>query len=253
MARRVRLRGGGRGIPVLFVKYLVFLANTLVCAPVAILLSFLDREARLAYLVTRFWVWSILRLCGVRLRVQGLENLDQDKAYVFMSNHSSNLDAAVLVAALKRYQLRWVAKKELVRVPFFGWALKATKHVIIDRSDQRRAIESLRRAQEKISRGISVIFFPEGTRSRDGTLLPFKKGGFVFAIETGAPIVPVTVNGTGRMLPRGSWRPEPGEVEVIVGKPIEPSRYGPASKEKLMEEVRNAILAGHRLQMRGGC
>jgi len=231
---------------VLAVKYLLFLTNTLICAPVAILLSFLDREARLAYLVARYWGWVILRLVGVRLRVRGLEKLDRSRAYVFMSNHCSNLDVPVLVAVLKEYQLRWVAKKELVKVPLFGWALKTTGHIIIDRSDQLRAIESLRSAREKIARGISVMFFPEGTRSPDGSLLPFKKGGFFFAIETQAQVVPITLNGTWRMLPKGTWRFVGGEAEVVVAEPIDASHYRLEDRERLMNDVREAILATYR-------
>ena len=137
-----------------------------------------------------------------------------------MVNHQSNIDIPVLVQSLANFQLRWIAKKELLWVPLFGWAMWATKHITVDRSDRTDGVKSLERAKQRIAAGISVVVFPEGTRSRDGKLSRFKKGGFLLAVQTGKNIVPITINGSGKVLPSGDWRLRPGTIEVIVEKPI---------------------------------
>ena len=126
-----------------------------------------------------------------------------------------------LVQSLVRFQLRWIAKKELLWVPLFGWAMWATKHITVDRSDPLDAVRSLERAKERLAAGISIVVFPEGTRSRDGQLLPFKKGGFLLAAKTRTKIVPVTIVGSASLLPAGAWRLRPGQSK---SSSIDPSR-----------------------------
>ena len=123
-------------------------------------------------------------------------------------------------------QVHAEAKKELLRVPFFGWAMWASKHIIVDRDDHLNALTSLRIAKQRVEAGISIVIFPEGRRSRNGSLLPFKKGGFLLAVKTGVPIVPVTINGSGKLLPAGTWRLRPGTVEVVVGDPVGRQQQG---------------------------
>lgn len=226
-------------------RLLFIVLVTLVAAPVAIVLAPLDAQARAAYRVAVLWARAILAVSGVRLRVRMLGRLDPRRAYIFMSNHESHFDALVLVAALVPFQLRWVAKKELRRIPFFGWALAATHNIIIDRSDRAQAFASLARAREQVEAGISVVIFPEGTRSVGGELLPFKKGGFFLAVDTGAPIVPVALAGSAAILPKGGWRIRGGEVEVTVGPPLAISGEGAAERERLLAAVRDFI-ARHR-------
>jgi len=147
--------------------------------------------------------------------------LDPRRPYVFMSNHASHFDALAVVAALPEFQLRWVAKRELAEIPIFGWALQRAGHIIIDRSNPEQAIASLRAARTIMETGISVMIFPEGTREeRDNELLPLKKGGFMLALETGVPIVPLAVRGSRAVLPRDDWAIRSGTIEVIVGEPI---------------------------------
>ena len=158
-----------------------------------------------------------------------------------MSNHRSQVDILAPVSALEDFQLRWVAKVELTRIPVFGWALKHTGHIIIDRSDHAQAVASLRAARARMLEGVSMIIFPEGTRgSVEGPLLPFKKGGFMVALETGFPIVPIAVRGSAELLPRGSWQPVPGEIEVIVGAPIPVEGV---DRDELVARVRAFITA----------
>jgi 1-acyl-sn-glycerol-3-phosphate acyltransferase len=186
----------------------------------------------------------ILRIAGISLKIQGLENLDPGQQYIFVVNHQSNIDIPVLVQTLAQFQLRWIAKKELLWVPLFGWAMWATKHITVDRSNRADALKSLERAKQRIAAGISVVVFPEGTRSRDGKLLRFKKGGFLLALQTGKNIVPITINGSGRILPSGDWRLRSGTIEVIVEKPIVTATYRVGNLQLLSDQVRHTI-AGH--------
>jgi 1-acyl-sn-glycerol-3-phosphate acyltransferase len=212
--------------------------DTVLLAPVVVAVALFDQRA--AYHVCLLWARMNLLLYGVRVHARRLAPLDPRSAHVFMSNHRSQLDILAVMVALGDFQLRWVAKKELTRVPVFGWALKHSGHIVIDRSDSRQAVASLRAARAQMCEGISVVIFPEGTRSPPGqVLLPFKKGGFMLALETGFPIVPVAVRGSGDLLPRGSWRPVPGDIEVVVGLPLAVTGL---EREELMARVRAFML-----------
>ena len=192
-------------------------------------------DQRAAYHLCRQWAWLNLTLFGVRVRVRRLAPLDPLSPYIFMSNHRSQTDILAVVDALEEFQLRWVAKKELTRIPLFGWALRHTGHIIIDRSDRQQSIASLRAAENQMLEGISVVIFPEGTRSAPGQdLLPFKKGGFMLALETEFPIVPLVIRGSREILPPGSWQIAGGEIEVIVGAPI---AVRGLEREELMRRV----------------
>jgi 1-acyl-sn-glycerol-3-phosphate acyltransferase len=178
------------------------------------------------------------------LRIEGLQHIDPQRQYVFIVNHQSNVDIPVLVQALAKFQLRWLAKKELVRLPFFGWAMWATKHVTVDRSDPQDAIKSLQRAKELLAAGISLVVYPEGSRSKDGNLQRFKKGGFLLAVQTNTEVVPVTVNGSGALLPAGAWRLRPGVIEVTVEEPVSVEGYRPGNLRFLAEKIQ-AKIASH--------
>jgi 1-acyl-sn-glycerol-3-phosphate acyltransferase len=200
-----------------------------------------ETHGKRAYRINQFWTWIILRVGGIRLRITGLENLDPKRQYVFIANHQSNIDIPVLVQALPEFQLRWLAKKELLRVPFLGWAMWATKHVTVDRSDPQDALLSLARAKERLGAGISLVIYPEGTRSRDGRLQRFKKGGFLLAVQTNTPIVPITVNGSATLLPAGSWRLRPGAIAITIDKPVSVEGFRPGNLRLLVNQVRATI------------
>src|SRR5262245_3127901 len=217
---------------------------TVPLALLTVIFGLFDPNGKHVYRISQFWAWSVLRAGGVVLRVEGLERLDPDRQYGFMVNHQSNVDIPVLVRSFPRFQLRWVAKKELLWVPFFGWAMWASKHIAVDRSNPSHALKSLQRAKARIAAGISVVVFPEGTRSRDGKLLPFKKGGFLLAAQSGAAIVPVTINGSGALLPAGAWRLQPGLIDVIVGEAVLVEGYRPGNLRLLSDKVR-AQMAAH--------
>jgi 1-acyl-sn-glycerol-3-phosphate acyltransferase len=216
----------------------------LVTVPLALLtvvFGLFDPYGKHVYRINQLWSWLILRIAGISLKVEGLKHIDTSRKYVFMVNHQSNVDIPVLVQSLPQFQLRWIAKRELLWVPFFGWALWASKHVTVDRSDPLDAAKSLQRAKERIAAGISVVVFPEGTRSQDGKLLRFKKGGLLLAVQTGTAIVPVTINGSGAVLPAGAWRLRPGIIEVTVGKSLPVEGYRPGNLRLLSEQVRESI------------
>ncbi len=223
------------------IKLLLVFLLTIPLGLVILILSPFDREGRIAYKIARFWTWAILKIGGIRLKAKGLGSLDSSRPYVFISNHQNNIDIPVLFHSLRGFQLRWVAKKELIYVPVFGWAFWASKHILVDRSSRSKAMASIKKAREKVKGGISVVFFPEGTRSSNGRLLPFKRGGFLLALKTGIPIAPVTIKGSGTLLPKGDWRIRNGEIEVVVGEPIAIDQYHPRDLPVLLSRVRKIM------------
>jgi 1-acyl-sn-glycerol-3-phosphate acyltransferase len=211
--------------------------NTVLMAPVVVAVGALN--GRWAYHVARLWVRLDLWISGVRVHARREIALDPRMPYVFMSNHQSHFDVLAVVSALPEFQLRWVAKRELTRVPVFGWALRHSDHIIIDRSDHHQAMTTLRAAVDKMRQGLSVIIFPEGTRGPgDGTLLPFKKGGFVLAQEAGIPVVPIVVRGSADVLSRHGWQVHGGDIDVLVGAPIAVAGLG---RDELMQRVREHL------------
>jgi 1-acyl-sn-glycerol-3-phosphate acyltransferase len=208
---------------------------TFICALAAIVASFLTRGGNFPHLVGRFWAKSILWVSRVKVSVQGLENIDPNAAYVYMANHQSMYDILTLLGYL-RVQFRWVAKMELFRIPVFGYSMARVGYISIDRSNRKSAIESLREAAQKIAQGVSVMVFPEGTRSQDGQIGPFKKGGFYLATDSERPVVPVVIWGTHHIMPRGKLRIRPGPVVLSINQPIETASYK-KNKEALMESV----------------
>lgn len=224
-------------------KLTVIALVTVPLASLTIVFGLLDPHGKGVYRLNQLWSWLILCIAGISVKTAGLNHIDPDRRYVFMVNHQSNVDIPVLINSLSQFQLRWIAKKELLWVPFFGWAMWASKHITIDRTNPLDAVKSLQRAKERIAAGISVVVFPEGTRSQDGKLLRFKKGGFLLAVQTGTAIVPVTINGSGALLPSGAWRLRPGTIEVTLGQAITVDGYQPGNLRPLSERVRASIAA----------
>src|SRR5262245_57838747 len=190
--------------------------------------------------LARIWARLILSLCRVHLAVQGSSHIAAPGPYLFLSNHQSQFDILAVVLAIP-LQFRILAKQELFYIPIFGWVLKLSGFVGIDRSNREKAIRSLERAAERLRNGRSLLIYAEGTRSPDGRLLPFKKGGFVLAIQAGVPILPITIQGSREVLAKGSLRIRPGTIQVRIGEPIDPSRYALDDKERLMQEVRTVM------------
>jgi 1-acyl-sn-glycerol-3-phosphate acyltransferase len=193
--------------------------------------------------LARFWSWLVLKALGVRFTASYHPRVDPACPSVYMANHQSQIDIPALVLAMP-CEFRIVAKRELLFVPVFGWALWLAGFIFIDRGDRERAIRSLDRAARRVRSGTSIVVFAEGTRSPDGGLLPFKKGGFVLALQAGVPIVPVSIRGGHELLPKGSLRARRGMIGITFGEPIETSGYSLETKDSLIEAVRQRIVAG---------
>ena len=207
----------------------------------AICASFFSRNGNAPHITGRWWAKSILWASGIKVKTKGLENLDPEHPCVFMCNHQSNFDILVLFSALP-VQFRWIAKAELFKIPVFGRAMDGAGYISIERKDRRKAIQSLRQAAERIKAGVSVMIFPEGTRSPDGNIGEFKKGGFVLAYDAGVPIIPVVINGTWSIMAKDSWKIAPGNVTLSVLSGINVADYSKSDKPKLIEDVKNKIL-----------
>ena len=216
------------------------LVATLVVGSMVILFSFFSRTGHGPHLLARGWANSILWVSRVKVVVTGLEKLDPARSYIYMPNHQSNADIPLLLGRLK-VQFRWLAKAELFRIPLFGRAMRGVGYISIDRSDRKAAFESLERAARTIRQGTSVLIFPEGTRSRDERLLPFKKGGFVLAVDAGVPIVPIVIRGTREIIPKGHFMIRPAPVSMEILDPVETSGYSRKTKDQLLAHIRSIL------------
>jgi 1-acyl-sn-glycerol-3-phosphate acyltransferase len=221
--------------------WLVGVAFTVFWATLGILTWPLSPRGDLYLLYARIWSGWILGSLGIPLEVTGRERLEPGRTYVLMSNHQSVFDIFALFRACDR-PFRMVAKRVLFWIPILGWSMWMCGFIPIDRSNRESAIRSLDKAARRIRGGISVLVFPEGTRSRDGTLHPFKKGGFMLALKAGVPVVPVVVLGTDAIMEKGSLRVGRADVAVRIGRPIETGGRDAASRDRLMEEVRRAMI-----------
>jgi 1-acyl-sn-glycerol-3-phosphate acyltransferase len=197
------------------------------------------RDAFLSY---GAWMMKIGRLIlGIDLDVAGLDRLDRKTPYVFMSNHLSFLDAPLLVTVVDR-PVRFVVKRFVFRVPVLGLGMRFAGYVPLDKEGVGEGRKRIARAIELIKeRRYSFLVYPEGTRSPEGTLLPFRRGGFFLALDAGAPIVPVSIRGTYELMPRGARRIRKGPVRIVFHEPIAVSGYAPETMPELMERVRAAI------------
>jgi len=206
-----------------------------------ILASLIGIKGNLYWWAARTWSRWLLWTSGCTVTVEGLDNIAQDRPQIFVSNHVSHIDVIALAANIPK-RFRFVAKKELGRIPFFGSAWKAAGHISVDRSDRASAVASLDAAGRVIRRDkSSVVIFPEGTRSTTPEMLPFKKGAFMLALHTGIDIVPAAVLGTRSILPKGAWRLRSGPVIVRFGAPIDTTHYDEGTRDELIEVVRARI------------
>lgn len=220
-----------------------FVVSTTVFGSFALAMGYL-RQDRAGSWFGRPWSWSMGLLTPMRVHVRGRENIDPDQSYVIVANHQSQYDIFVLYGWLG-IDFRWVMKAELKKVPFIGTSMYKLGHVFIDRKNREKAWESIRAAKDKLVGGTSICFFPEGTRSNDGNLLPFKKGAFRLAAELGLPVLPVTVSGTHDILPNRTMAVFPGRAELIIHAAIQPPESADAEAvQRLSDQARAAIESG---------
>jgi 1-acyl-sn-glycerol-3-phosphate acyltransferase len=207
-------------------------------SPIVFPWTLITRDVRLLYATGMAIIRTMVWLTGVKVKPEGLEKLDPAGTYIFMSNHVSNLDPIILMPLIPR-RTSVLVKKELWRLPVIARAFDLASLVPVERRNRDAAIQSVRRATEVMSQGINMMVYPEGTRSLDGRLLPFKKGPFYMASDTGFPIVPVTMANTFELLPKGKFAARRGTARIVFHPPVDPKNF--SSREQLMQAVTEAI------------
>jgi 1-acyl-sn-glycerol-3-phosphate acyltransferase len=223
----------------LFTNFLIYF-YTAVCGTVSLLASLFDSQGRWQHACARTWSWLILKTSGIRVRVEGLEHVHPDEATIYCVNHQSAMDIPILFVNLP-VQFRFVAKRSLFNLPFMGSHLRRSGHIPVDRDRPHQAMKSMKMAAQEIREGKSVLLFPEGHRSRNGQLLPFKAGSFYIAILAGVPIVPITLNGTPNVLKPDTYHVRAGQTEMIVHPAISTQGLNLKDAEKLSEQVKGTI------------
>lgn len=198
---------------------------------------------RTASIPGKIWARFNSFITPMFVRVTGEDNIDKDSSYVIVANHQSQYDIFAIYGWLP-VDFKWVMKIELRGIPVLGYSCYRIGHIFIDRSNPQAAIESIIKARERIRKGTSIVFFPEGHRSSDGRLLEFKKGAFVFALETGFPVLPVTIKGTGNILPSNSTALFPGKAELIIHEPVPVNGYNKENIDELIIKARESIQKG---------
>jgi 1-acyl-sn-glycerol-3-phosphate acyltransferase len=232
----------------LFVTAPLIFLYTGVMGSISLASSLFDSRGRLQHACARIWSRLILWTSRVRVNVTGAGLLRPDTPYVLCINHQSHMDIPIVLVALP-IQFRFAAKKELFGIPFLGWHLRRSGHVPIDRENPRAAIKSLSQAAEAIRGGTALVIFPEGGTSEDGSIKPFKGGGFMLATRSGAEVVPVTIRGAREVLRPNTYHVKGGTVNVTIGRPIAPDAI---SNSDLAKRVRDEILATFHNQERTG-
>lgn len=223
-----------------FLCFLNLIFSTIFLSLIALGISLFDREGEGVHKIARLWARMYLFFSGIDVSIKGTENIP-DLPCIFMCNHQSALDIYSLLACLP-LSFRWVAKRQLFNIPFFGWAMKKAGYISLDRENPREALKAIEKAAAKIREGTNIIVFPEGTRSVDGVLLPFKKGVFSLAIQAGVPVVPVGIYGTSALQPKGSLIPvKKGVIYINIGRPVFISDKRASEKNRIMAEVRKGI------------
>jgi 1-acyl-sn-glycerol-3-phosphate acyltransferase len=225
------------------IAVVLFLALALLLVmPLFILWTLLTGTADLMYEVAMKTVRASLRIAKIRVRVEGLENIPLSVC-IFAANHISNVDPIAFVPAIPR-RVSVLLKSELFRIPILSTAMHLAKFVPVNRADKEAAVASVNVALGVLKEGLSLAVYPEGTRSPDGRLKPFKKGTFALAIEAGVPIVPVSISGAQHLMRKGEWTMRPGEIVVRFGPSVDASQYTMERRMELLERVEELVAAG---------
>ncbi len=217
-------------------------ASTVVLSLVALFIALFGDRQETIHSIGRLWSRMFLYVAGINVRIEGLDRISSPP-YVFMCNHQSALDIHALLAKLP-VSFKWIAKRQLFAIPMFGWAIRKAGYISIDRENPREALKAIEEASQRIREGTNIIIFPEGTRSADGKLLPFKKGGFTLALRAMVPVVPIGIYGSSALQPKGSSIPlKKGVIYIEVGHPIILDGMDRSKKTRVMDNVRVDIEA----------
>ena len=233
-------------------KSFIRLMNAWVCAVFTILITgitailslisiIFNPNGNLSFRITKLWSKSILLFCRVKIETQGIENISKDRIQIFASNHVSMFDIIALTSIIP-VKFGWIAKKELFKIPIMGWHMKANNYISVDRSNTRDAVKSLSEAAEQVKNGKRVVIFPEGTRSEDGELQPFKKGLFHICAKTGVPVLPIYIEGTHNILKMHSLHIHPGKVKIIIGSEIHTTGHSRENIKTLMNDLKESMI-----------
>ena len=202
--------------------------------------AFITPDENASHRLAKIWAGMLLALASTKVEIIGAENILMKEPQIFMANHQSDFDILIVLAHLPG-QFRWIVKKELFNIPLFGTAMRNAGYIEIDRQNHIKAMMSIDKAARKIKEGKSVMSFPEGTRSSDGKIKPFKQGMFHLAIMSGVPIVPVSIIGAREIMPKRSLRIKPGKVTMVIDKPIDVRGYSIENRQDLIDRVQNII------------
>jgi 1-acyl-sn-glycerol-3-phosphate acyltransferase len=225
-----------------YLKLFLLLIHTTISSALALLCGLIDRSHKAYFILTKIFSAPVLVISGIKVKITGKENVIPKTPYVFVSNHRSLFDIPVL----QRYvpnDFSFVFKKEIARVPLFGWQMQLGPHIIIDRQNPSKAMKSIEKAKKMLMhKKISVLLFPEGTRSKTGEMLPFKRGAFHLSTQVGFPIIPVSISGTENLFQKKPFKINPGNVKLHFGEPILSNNISTRKEElELMEKVRDII------------
>ena len=228
------------------IKSIFFIINvvlwTFLLGTLAILLGFIDKKGKLISFGIRCWSKILIFFSGVKIKIIGLENLKKDKNYIFASNHESNFDIPLIFSSINLHLVS-IAKKELKKIPIFGWAMKSGQHIFIDRFNKIEALKSLKLAKNSIIKNPrSIIIFPEGTRSFDGKIKQFKKGGLSIAFDLEMDVVPIAVCGTRNVLKRGSIFIKPCSIQLRIGKPVNINQWKNKKKIDFANYIQKKVM-----------
>jgi 1-acyl-sn-glycerol-3-phosphate acyltransferase len=227
-------------------KLFLIVIHTFICSVFAMIFAVIDRSYTVYFKISKIFSGGVLLISGIKLEVTGLENIDKDKTYVFVSNHASQYDIVVLQKTIPN-RMAMIFKKELAKIPFFGWQLAMGPYVMIDRENYEKAMKSIEEAKEKMKKqNISIVVFAEGTRSKTGEIQPFKRGAFRLATQVGYPIIPTTVIGSNKIMPKGTYKLRRGTIKVHFDQPIQSEGIKTRQEEiDLMNRVRDIIVNNH--------
>ena len=218
-----------------YIKAFFISIHCIIVAVLTILVSPIDRKGKITHYLSKYFGGGILLIAGVKVETVGLEKINAEDNYIFISNHLSYFDIPILMKAIPN-NVRFIYKDSLTKIPVLGWGMYLGKYIPINREKVREAMKSLKKAAERIKNGISVVIFPEGTRSMDGTLGEFKRGIFVMADEAKVPLVPTTIIGSNSIMPRGKFQIRSGKVKVVFSNPVEYRK-----DKNLIEEIKSEI------------